>query len=249
MVASVQELRRVVSDSLRSAEQALLQMRLDEGEKIAKAMVKDLPRFRNFTLGSGASAWGAILFVDLRNSTKRAKTIGARKTYLTMHALLPALAYAVGEYDGYTVGFRGDGLFAIFGMNSEGYNEKGFDQGQTIAQACSCGQFMIEAVEKVVNPALDERECGGTLRIGVGIDSGTVVVTRVGFMYADEVTAYGDAVNSASKISNVSDNTVIVSDKVDQLFPTSETGKVKADPVPGYRDLKQIVFPSELIKV
>jgi class 3 adenylate cyclase len=191
VTASVQQLRQIVSDSLRRAEQAVIQMRLDarnENEKIAKSMVKDLPRFRNFTLGGGASAWGAILFVDLRNSTTRARSIGPRKTYLTMHALLPALAYAVDEYGGYTVGFRGDGLFAVFGMNEQGFNPDGQNQGRVIADACSCGQFMIEAVAKIVNPLLDERECPGNLHIGVGIDSGTIVITRIGFRFADEVT-------------------------------------------------------------
>jgi class 3 adenylate cyclase len=250
MTASVQQLRKIVSDSLRRAEQAAIQMRLDardENEKIAKAMVKDLPRFRNFTLGDGATAWGAILFVDLRNSTKRAKSIGPRKTYLTMHALLPALAYAVDQYGGYTVGFRGDGLFAVFGMNEHGRNPDGQSQGRVIVDACSCGQFMIEAVAKVVNPALEERECAGNLHIGIGIDSGTIVITRIGFLFADEVTAYGDAVNSAAKISDISDNTVIVSEEVDQLFPTSEGGRVKAKVVEGYPAYREIVFPSALL--
>lgn len=254
MAASVEELRRLVNDNLRGAEEAAIQMRLDalEGrsggqEKIAKSMVKDLPRFRSFTLGAGASAWAAILFVDLRDSTKRAKSIGPRKTYLTMHALLPALAYTVDAYGGYTVGFRGDGLFAVFGMNAEGFNEDGYNQGRIVAQASSCGQWMIEAVAKVINPALDARECNGSLRIGVGIDSGTIVVTRIGFRYADEVTAYGDPVNSAAKISDVSDNTVIVSEQIDRLFPTSGAGKVKLKAVAGHPSYREIEFPSPLI--
>lgn len=254
MAASVEELRRLVDENLRGADQAAIQMRLDalEGrsaghEKIAKGMVKDLPRFRSFALGGGASAWAAVLFVDLRNSTNRAKSIGARKTYLTMHALLPALAYTVDAYGGYTVGFRGDGLFAAFGMNDEGFNEAGYNQGQIVAQASSCGQWMIEAVAKVINPALNARDCNGNLRIGVGIDSGTIVVTRIGFRYADEVTAYGDPVNSAAKISDVSDNKVIVSEQVDRLFPKSDTGTVKLKTVVGHPDYREIEFPTPLI--
>jgi len=248
MSASVEELRQVVLSSLRKAEEAAIEMRLDEGGKVAKSMVKDLPRFRTFTLGSGATAWGAILFVDLRESTKRALKIGPKKTYLTMHALLPALAFAVEQYGGYVVGFRGDGLFAIFGLNESGYNENPFDQGKVIAQACSCGQWMIEAVAKVVNPALEERSCAGNLHIGIGVDSGTVVVTKIGFLYADEVTAYGDSVNAAAKISNASNNNVIVSEEVDRLFPTSKSGTVKANPVPGHPSFREIVFPNSLMR-
>jgi len=254
MAPSVEDLRRLVDDNLRDADTAATQMRLDalEGrssgqEKIAKGMVKDLPRFRSFTLGAGASAWAAILFVDLRESTTRAKSIGPRKTYMTMHALLPALAYTVDAYGGYTVGFRGDGLFAVFGMNSKGFNDDGYNQGRIVAQACSCGQWMIEGVAKVINPALDARECNGSLRIGVGIDSGTIVVTRIGFRYADEVTAYGDPVNNAAKMSDVSDSTVIVSERVDRLFPTSDEGKVKLKPVAGHPSYREIEFPSALI--
>lgn len=236
MAPSVEQLREIVSNSLSRAEDAAIQMRLDSGTdtKIAKSMVKDLRRFRTFSLGSGATAWGAILFVDVRGSTKRAVSIGPRKTYITMHALLPALAYVVEEYGGYVVGFRGDGLFAIFGLTDSGYNADQFDQGKIIADASSCGQWMIEGVAKVVNPALQDRECSGNLRIGVGIDSGRIVVTRIGFRYVDEVTAYGDAVNSAAKISSVSDSKVIVSAEVDRLFPTSKAGTIKVNPVPGH---------------
>jgi hypothetical protein len=54
-------------------------------------------------------------------------------------------------------------------------------------------------------------------------------------------------VNSAAKISDVSDNTVIVSEEVDRLFPTGEGGKVKVKAVAGHPMYREVVFPSALL--
>ncbi|MEO7736392.1 MAG: hypothetical protein ABIY55_35870 [Kofleriaceae bacterium] len=82
---------------------------------------------------------------------------------------------------------------------------------------------MVEAVTKVVNPALEERDCAGNLHIG--IDIRTVVVTKIGVLYADEVTAYGDAVSAVAKISNASDNNVIVSERSINSFPRAAVAR------------------------
>ena len=145
------------------------------------------------------------------------------------------------------VGFRGDGLFAIFGLTPEGINARDMDQRAIVSTVCRCGQWMIEAVAQVVNPALEARGCRGDLRIGIGIDSGAVIITKIGFMFADEVTAYGDAVNEAAKIGEISDNDVCVSEAVDELFPTAEDGKVQFVRVLKHPTARRIVYPYALL--
>lgn len=245
-----EELTKIVAESLCRAEQATLSMKLSESHARhdrAGTMVSDVPRFKQLALGFGSDAWSTILFVDLRGSTARARSVGAKKTYLTMHALLPALAFAVQEHDGYIVGFRGDGLFAAFGLNENGHNFEGYDQGKIVQRACACGRWMIEGVSKVVNPALDERDCRGNIHIGVGIDSGTVIFTRIGLYDGFEITAYGDAVNHASKITDLSDNNVCVSAKVNSLFPVSKGGQVKVSAHPRDPEVHVVQHPNDLL--
>jgi adenylate cyclase len=239
-----------VDSSLQRAMAAATQMKLELSEGRSRndkigAMAGDIPRFKQLRLGGGSSAWSTILFVDLRDSTKRAVRVGAGKTYLTMHALLPALALAVQEHDGYVVGFRGDGLFAAFGISETGFNREGDDQGKIVQRACACGRWMIDGVRKVVNPALEAIQCYGDLRIGVGVDCGTVIFTRIGLSDGYEVTAYGDAVNTASKITSLSNNNVCVSTKIDELFPTSKGGTVRAAVHPENREVRIIEHPAD----
>lgn len=57
----------------------------------------------------------AVLFVDMRNSTKRAQDVGAEKTFLTMHIYLTALLEVVKYYHGKVIDIMGDGLMVFWG--------------------------------------------------------------------------------------------------------------------------------------
>jgi class 3 adenylate cyclase len=217
-------LKKLVADSLKVAEMAIEGVLL---EKIAKSMLADVPAFKALKLGSATKVSAAVLFVDLRGSTKRALRIGPRATFLTMHALLPPLAKLIESYDGYIVGYRGDGLFGVFGVGEDGSNPDGFQLKEVLSTAAACGQHMVEAVEEIVCPALEARKVEGGLRIGVGIDAGEIIVTRIGLPLGYELTAYGDAINAASKLCAKADGVVLLSNAVDDLYPTSAAGRVK----------------------
>jgi adenylate cyclase len=223
----------VVRESVSAAVAAIDSLTFER--KAAATMLAALPRYARLRLGSAVQVWTATLFVDLRDSTKRAQQLGPRNTFLTMHALLPALAYLTGEYDGYVVGFRGDGLFAAFGLRADGENPSDLDLGMQVQRAAVCGQTMIEAVRQVVNPILREYDVPGNLRIGVGIDCGQIVITRIGLSDGYETTAYGDSVNGAAKLSGA-DGMVLLSHEAYRLYPHSPDGKVTFEPdaVGGY---------------
>lgn len=125
-------------------------------EKLAKAMLADIPSFAKLKLGAAVKVFAVVLFVDMRGSTKRAMRIGPEKTFLTMHALLPVLAKLIEANGGFIVGYRGDGLFGVFGISSQGKNPPKLDMRSLLQQAATCGMQMVEAVERVVSPALEE---------------------------------------------------------------------------------------------
>lgn len=62
--------------------------------------------------------------------------------------------------------------------------------------------------------------------IGVGVDYGDVIVTKIGIQEFYDVKAYGDCVNKASKYSDEC-NKVKVSKHVKQLWPKSEGGRIR----------------------
>lgn len=194
----------------------------------------------------GMSAWAAILSVDLRESTDRALRVGAQNTYIAMHVLLPTLAELVGRAGGSVVGLRGDGLIASFGLtridtgNPEPSNA---EKGKAVQDASLAGRAMLEAVALIINPILDEEHIPGNLHIGVGIDVGRVVVTRIGIDDVQEVTVYGDCVNNACHMKP--DQYVMLSAAADNLYPTSLHGRIRTVMDEDGENIR-VIFPAEL---
>src|SRR2546426_1550982 len=158
-------LRDIVDASLVRAAAALDEIHL--AQKFTKAMLADASEFRRLKLGYAARTTAAMLFADVHGSTVRAAKIGARNTYLTMHAVIPTLAKLTEEFGGYVVGFRGDGLLAALGIDETGAPNRHMEPGAMVREAFRCGKGMLEAIDKVVNPALDALDIP-SVDIGVG---------------------------------------------------------------------------------
>lgn len=240
MSVSIEEVQAFASERLERAKgfahaikfsldkEARSKMLTNEALEI-RASIEDDPEFASLSVSDGISAWTSILSVDLRDSTKLADQVSARNMYLMIHTLLPTLAYVCEKSSGEVMNFRGDGLFAGFGLKkitdeaSKPTREQKLDANR---QAVVCGLNLIEAVSQGVEVVLSDDGIDVNLHAGVGIDCGQVTVTRVGWMSAGELTAYGSCVNRACKLSNSRDR-VIVSSRVTELYPSSVGGKLQ----------------------
>jgi class 3 adenylate cyclase len=178
-------------------------------------------------------SWATILSVDIRGSTKRAMEIGAQGTFITMHVFMRAMIRLVAKAKGLVVGLRGDGLLAAFGRKTfddeDDLQVTTEESDNALLAATSCGDAMVRAVRKVVNPMLVKRDVRGGLRIGVGIECGRMIITKIGLLDAFDVTAYGHCVNRAAKISSEMGNIdkVIMGRDANNLFPSKEGGRIK----------------------
>lgn len=170
--------------------------------------------------GSFAKDNFAVLFVDMRNSTNRAQQLGPEKTFLTMHAFIPALLEVIKSYDGKVVDIMGDGIMVFFGGKSSALSKVIAAQNAGL-----CGRDMLRVREKVINPILEGDGINRGVDIGVGVTYGDVIVTKIGIQEFFDVKAYGDCVNKASKYSN-GYNQVKVSKQVKEMWPSSEGGKI-----------------------
>jgi class 3 adenylate cyclase len=204
------------------------------------------PEYAKLTTNFGMSAWAVVLSVDMRGSSSRAIRVGAKDTYLTMHTYLPTMAELVGRADGLIVGLRGDGLFASFGLTKTGKNEKPVTSEvaeSAVSSATRCGKAMQEAISDIINPLLDGHDIDGDLEIGVGIDVGDIVVTRIGLRDANEVTAYGAPVNTACKMAEKT-NDILMTNAAHDMYPTTKGGRMSFfRSSNGYRPL----FPADMV--
>lgn len=227
MPVDVNQLIALVVTNIEHAIVVADEIQLETRNKYASAgMLSAAPDYAPLPLGWAKKTWGATLFVDLRGSTKRAVRIGARDTFITMQAYIPAMAQIIGQNGGYIVGFRGDGIFAAFGVT------EAISQSRQVAvrNAGVCGQCMLDAVHNVINDALEMHDVEGGLEIGIGIDVGEIVVTRIGLPKSFDLTAYGDSVNNAAHLADEAVGQVLITNRGDALYPEGPNGRVTSVP-------------------
>lgn len=163
----------------------------------------------------------AVLFIDMRSSTNRAKCIGEKSTFLSMHAFIPAMLKVVEHYKGIVIDITGDGLMVFFGGEKSDFsNEK------AMQNAGLCGTDMLITLKEVVNPILENDGITYDISCGVGVDYGEVIVTKIGIDTIFDVKAYGDCINDASHFSEKAVNQVIVSKYVRNHWPKGKNGKI-----------------------
>lgn len=163
----------------------------------------------------------SVLFIDMRGSTKRAQIIGAEKTFLSMHAFIPAMLEVIKYYNGYVIDLMGDGIMVFFGGKKSSLTKI-----QAAQNAGLCGLDMLKVLDEVVNTILD-REKIWKISCGVGVDYGKVVVTKIGIDGIFDVKAYGDCINKAAHFADDAQNEVLVSETINNLWPSGKSGKMK----------------------
>jgi len=133
-----------------------------------------------------------ILFVDIRGSTSLAERRLPYDVVFLLNYLFAGLTEAVEKAGGYYSNFTGDGLMALFGL--ETVRDKG------ARTALTCALSMFETVD-----GLNERLAGELktpLAIGVGIHTGEAIVGRMGPPKTPIVSAIGDSVNTTARLED-----------------------------------------------
>lgn len=147
--------------------------------------------------GSGAEKPLAVMFVDLRDFTRLSEKRLPFDVVFILNEFFGVVGTAIVGEGGRIDKFLGDGLLAVFGEQS-GLNV-GCRQALRAARA-------IDLALDHVNAKLEE-EVGRSLRVGMGIDAGTLVVGRIGFGETVDFTVIGTPVNVASRLESLTKET------------------------------------------
>ena len=141
----------------------------------------------------GAEREIAILFGDLRAFTKLSENKLPYDLVFLLNRYFAEMGHAVEAAGGRIDKFIGDGVMALFGLDS------GVDAGCREALAAARG--MSERMQNL-NRAL-VHDISEPLRIGIGIHTGFAIVGEMGYGTAVSITAVGDSVNTASRIESL----------------------------------------------
>lgn len=139
---------------------------------------------------AGAEKTIAVMFADLRGFTTLSESKLPFDVVFLLNRYFAEMGAAIEASGGRIDKFVGDGIVALFGV------ESGPEQGTR--EALAGARAMIERLA-ALNAAL-AHDLDAPLRIGIGIHTGQAIVGEMGYSQARQFTAIGDTVNTASRL-------------------------------------------------
>lgn len=135
------------------------------------------------TILEGQEAEVTILFLDIRGFTAFAEREGPREAVARLNDLYELIVPVLIRHGGHANKFVGDGLLGVFGAPER----------------------LGDHADRALAAALDIVECtraryGERLRLGIGLNSGSVVAGTIGGGGRVEFTVIGDVVNTAARV-------------------------------------------------
>ena len=134
----------------------------------------------------GAEVEGAMLFADIRGSTALAEAMSPGEFRALLERFYSAASNVVFEHDGYVDKFVGDELVALFFPLVAG--------GRYTARA-------VEAAAALLRAAGHADPAGPWVPLGAGVNVGRAWFGVLGDTEHHELTAVGDAVNTAARLA------------------------------------------------
>ena len=132
-----------------------------------------------------------VMFVDIRSFTARTANLKPHQAVSLLNRFLHAMVQVVEfEHGGMINKFLGDGFMALFGV--EGNRDDHADMALAAGRDLEC---RLERLNSDLN-----RRGEQPIRIGIGINSGRVIVGSIGSPERMEFTVIGSTVNIASRI-------------------------------------------------
>jgi adenylate cyclase len=186
---------------------------------------------------AGAERPLAVMFLDLREFTQLSQSRLPYDVVFILNEFFAATGSAIHTYGGWIDKFLGDGLLAIFGQHH------GVEAG--------CRQVL--RATRAIDLALDHvnaklaAEIGRPLRVGMGIHAGPLLLGRIGYGEAVDLTVVGNAVNVASRLEALSkerDCQIVMSADV-----ASSAGFLDDLPAPATVNVRGVAEPMQIICV
>lgn len=115
----------------------------------------------------------SVLFVDIRKSINLADELEAINMAKVYRAFIRSVVQAIRYSGGESRQFAGDGVMAVFQDNAE-------TSITSEQQAIKAARYIISMVDYCLNPLLSKHMDGLAIGCGIGIRTGTVLMTKVG---------------------------------------------------------------------
>ncbi|MFP5306172.1 MAG: adenylate/guanylate cyclase domain-containing protein, partial [Gammaproteobacteria bacterium] len=141
----------------------------------------------------GERKWVTVLFADVKGSTRLAEQAGPELWHEVLDRFFAILTRVVHRYDGTINQYTGDGIMALFGA------PRALEEHAQFAARAAL------EMQRDVRRYADELRLshGLNLSMRVGLNSGEVVVGRIGDDLRSDYTAQGPTVNLAARMEHI----------------------------------------------
>jgi adenylate cyclase len=210
------DLARVFNDTVRG---------LEERERLREALGAYVdPDLAERVQAAGVDLAGeevevSIVFVDVRGFTPLAERIGARQIVAMLNDFYDCVIPVARDHGGHPNKLMGDGLLMVFGAPDPQPDHSVRALGAALA---------IAAAIRV--------RYGDELRVGVGVDSGTVIAGTIGGGGRLDFTVIGDTVNTAVRVEAATRQTE------DDVLVTEATLRLAGVPIDTWRERRAVTL-------
>lgn len=157
-------------------------------------LVEELAREPGLLRLGGETRELTVLFADIRNFTGLAERLSADRVVRLLNRYFAAMAAAVQAEDGMVDKFLGDGLLAVFGAP--------LPRPDHARRACRAALAMRAALATLNRE--NAAEGLPAIEIGIGVNTGRMVIGNMGSEHRFDYTVVGDEVNVAARLVEAS---------------------------------------------
>jgi class 3 adenylate cyclase len=183
----------------------------------------------------------SVLFADVKGSVKLSEQIDAEEWHRVLDRFFKILAQGIHRFEGTINQFTGDGIMALFGapIAHEDHAQR----------ACFAALHLQRALKVYADEV--RRVHGLNFRVRMGLNSGEVVVGRIGDDLRMDYTAQGLQVGLAARVQELaaSDRIYLAPDAaslVEGYFDLENLGSFDLKGIGGEVDLFELKGPGEL---
>ncbi len=169
------------------------------GKYVSETVARRILGERDRVTLTGERRHCTVLFSDIRGFTRMVKELGPEEVVQTLNEYFSRMIDVIFQFDGTVNKFIGDGMIVLYGAPLAFGNEA--------TRAVQTARQMYRALA-AMNA---ERAARGkpAIHIGIGIDTGDVVVGNIGSARRLEYTAIGAAVNNAYYLGGIAPPDVV----------------------------------------
>ncbi|WP_342644937.1 adenylate/guanylate cyclase domain-containing protein [Mucilaginibacter sp. CSA2-8R] len=139
----------------------------------------------------------AVMFLDIRGFTSWMEARPVREVITGVRRLFSVFNQIIKSYNGKTITMAGDSLYAVFGLGT-GIRE-------AAAQAYQAGHKLFETMD-LFNRIYGVPYYGQPLEVGVGLNTGKVMIGQFGLDAHQQLSVMGLPVNIASRLQGETKN-------------------------------------------